>query len=84
MSQLVIDQRHSGIERRSSGRAIIGGLWRQIGRGWVLMELWASLRRQRRQLASLDEAALKDIGLSRADAFREAQRPFWDLPENRP
>jgi len=46
------------------------------------MELWASLRRQRRQLASLDEAALKDIGLSRADAFREAQPPFWDLPKD--
>ncbi|MEE9587106.1 MAG: DUF1127 domain-containing protein [Hyphomicrobiaceae bacterium] len=82
MSQLVVEQRQSGFDRHASGRAITSGLWRQIGRGWALMELWASLRRQRRQLASLDEAALKDIGLSGADAFRAAQRPFWDLPKD--
>jgi len=37
--------------------------------------------RQRRQLLALDERALKDIGISRADAFREANRDFWDIPE---
>lgn len=33
--------------------------------------------RQRRQLLALDSAALKDIGISRCDAVREAQKPFW-------
>lgn len=39
--------------------------------------------RERRQLAMLDEHALKDIGISRADAYREWSRPFWDLPGQR-
>jgi uncharacterized protein YjiS (DUF1127 family) len=32
----------------------------------------------RRALSALSDAQLKDIGLSRSDAFREASRPFWD------
>ena len=35
---------------------------------------------QRRVLARLDDARLYDIGLSRADAQREAKRPLWDVP----
>lgn len=42
--------------------------------------LWLEVRRQRRQLQSLSDAMLRDIGLSRADAERESTRPFWDLP----
>jgi|TARA_B110000908_G_scaffold137341_1_gene162936 uncharacterized protein YjiS (DUF1127 family) len=34
----------------------------------------------RRALAALDDAALNDIGLSRFDAYTEANRPFWDVP----
>lgn len=39
--------------------------------------------RERRALLALSDHALKDIGLSRADAYREASRPLWDIPENR-
>ena len=35
---------------------------------------------QRRALRSLDSDALNDLGLSYADAIREANRPFWDVP----
>ncbi len=49
-------------------------LYRQLRRWWQLAE-------QRRQLAMLDESALKDIGLSRADALQESARPFWDDPD---
>ncbi|HSH68747.1 MAG TPA: DUF1127 domain-containing protein [Deferrisomatales bacterium] len=35
---------------------------------------------QRSALRQLDERQLKDIGLSRVDALREASRPFWDVP----
>ena len=31
----------------------------------------------RRQLLALDNQALKDIGLSRADALEEGRKPFW-------
>jgi len=41
---------------------------------------WYQLGQQRHQLAALSDAALKDIGLSRADTFKESDRPFWDDP----
>lgn len=61
--------------------AISGGLAALQQRStWVLARIWAwsEVRRQRRQLLTLDERALQDIGISRADAEREAARPFWD------
>ncbi|WP_300548131.1 DUF1127 domain-containing protein [Roseovarius sp.] len=39
-----------------------------------------AVRHQRRALRNLDDTALADIGLSRAQADAEAARPFWDLP----
>ncbi|MEW9834957.1 DUF1127 domain-containing protein [Mesorhizobium marinum] len=35
-------------------------------------------RRSRLDLMELSDAQLKDIGVSRSEAFREANRPFWD------
>ncbi|MGK7652477.1 DUF1127 domain-containing protein [Roseovarius sp. MMSF_3350] len=37
------------------------------------------LYRQRRALARLDDHALDDIGLTRAEADAEARRPIWDI-----
>jgi Domain of unknown function (DUF1127) len=36
--------------------------------------------RQRRDLLALDDRMLKDVGLSRADAWKEGRRDFLDLP----
>lgn len=47
---------------------------------WRLLRRWQELARQRRQLAMLDDAALKDLGLSRGDILQESERPFWDDP----
>lgn len=33
--------------------------------------------RQRRALSRLDEDRLRDIGVNRYDAMREAKKPFW-------
>ena len=44
---------------------------------------WQEVARQRRALLALDERVLKDIGITRADAEREASRPFWDLGQER-
>jgi uncharacterized protein YjiS (DUF1127 family) len=38
---------------------------------------WHELSRQRRALLALNERMLKDIGISRGEAEREARRPFW-------
>ncbi|TLX59505.1 hypothetical protein DN826_01515 [Stutzerimonas nosocomialis] len=57
-------------------------------RGWRVLRRqlvrWWQLHEQRRQLAALDDAALKDLGLSRADVFAESERPFWDDPLGSP
>jgi len=39
--------------------------------------LWQERADQRVHLASLDDYALRDIGLSRADVERETSLPFW-------
>ena len=39
--------------------------------------VWQERASQRHQLASLDDTLLRDIGLSRSDAAREASKPFW-------
>jgi uncharacterized protein YjiS (DUF1127 family) len=41
---------------------------------------WHELARQRRALLTLDDRLLKDIGTTRAEAQREASRPFWSDP----
>jgi uncharacterized protein YjiS (DUF1127 family) len=38
---------------------------------------WWQRWRQRRALADLDDHRLEDIGISRAEAAREARKPFW-------
>lgn len=39
-----------------------------------------TVRRERRALLALDDRMLADVGLSHADAYREAKRPFLDVP----
>ncbi|MBE3638677.1 DUF1127 domain-containing protein [Mangrovicoccus algicola] len=39
-----------------------------------------ALARQRRHLRHLDAHLLRDVGLTRAEAERESQRPPWDAP----
>ena len=38
---------------------------------------WYDRWHQRRQLESLPQHMLNDLGLSRADVYREASKPFW-------
>lgn len=40
---------------------------------------WHERRRQRRQLAMMDDHMLRDIGLSSADVEHEAHKPFWRM-----
>jgi uncharacterized protein YjiS (DUF1127 family) len=39
--------------------------------------LWIARYRQRTLLAQLDARMLRDIGLTRKDARRECEKPFW-------
>ena len=39
--------------------------------------LWRERVSTRRHLAAMSDHQLKDIGISRADAYSEVQKPFW-------
>jgi len=56
-----------------------GRLLQMIGRLPTAYRIY----RERRALLSLSDRGLKDIGLSRADAYREATRPWWEIPGGR-
>ena len=47
---------------------------------WILRRIEDAFerRRQRRDLLALSDDQLKDIGVSRSMAHREASRPFWE------
>jgi uncharacterized protein YjiS (DUF1127 family) len=47
---------------------------------WKRIARWYELTRQRHQLEQMSDAGLKDLGLSRADIYKEIERPFWDDP----
>jgi uncharacterized protein YjiS (DUF1127 family) len=53
-----------------ASRAPDGGLLARV-------QVWLERRWQRRTLLALNDHLLKDIGVSRADAWAEGQKPFW-------
>ncbi|SIO56638.1 Uncharacterized conserved protein YjiS, DUF1127 family [Rhodovulum sp. ES.010] len=65
---------HIGTYTRQTARRVdLSGLFHRF-----LLGLGAA--RQRRRLAELDDALLRDIGLTREQARAEARRPIWDVP----
>ena len=69
----------TGGERRSEGAAMrpMERMGRLLTMACGLVSVWLERRRQRRQLETLSEAMLKDIGVSRTDVWRETRKPFW-------
>ena len=41
------------------------------------IDIWVQRANHRSQLLTLDDRLLNDIGLSRAEADKEAKKPFW-------
>jgi uncharacterized protein YjiS (DUF1127 family) len=64
---------------RPGSARIVGSIARLI----CLVELALEVRRERRMLLSLDDRILRDMGLSRYDAWAEAYRSLWDIPCHR-
>jgi uncharacterized protein YjiS (DUF1127 family) len=46
-------------------------------RVWLAIEVWIERYRQRRQLQRLSDHLLRDMGIDRAEAVCEADKPFW-------
>jgi uncharacterized protein YjiS (DUF1127 family) len=61
-------------------RGLLREAWawsRAVGRAIDLLLIWQQRARDRRQLESLSDHMLRDIGLTRADVYAEASKPFW-------
>jgi uncharacterized protein YjiS (DUF1127 family) len=78
--ELVMSSIALTLSRPSSGWSRFAG---RIRSPLASLALALQVRRERRALLALDEAALKDMGFSPGDAYAEAQRSFWDLPVGR-
>ena len=48
-----------------------------VAAAFELVARWIERARQRDALAALDDHALRDIGITRVEAVREAGKPFW-------
>lgn len=50
---------------------------RRPGRFLLVVAEWRHRSHSRRQLATLNDRELADIGLSRAEQWAECRKPFW-------
>jgi len=57
---------------RPAGRSI-----RPLSMALRVVAFWIQRARQRRALAQLDDRLLRDIGITRYEATRESEKPFW-------
>ena len=80
---MMADHASELVARKALPLRLRPGLAAWTGRAIELVLGWQEVARQRRALLALDERVLKDIGITRADAEREASRPFWDLGQER-
>jgi|GEM_PF-5542944 len=79
---LVSDSRvkNQGLNVRSSKLDVIGSLMFSLHKGLHFVEQYQQFRdvaKQRRLLSQMSEDQLNDIGISRAEALKEASKPFW-------
>ncbi len=44
---------------------------------WQTLLTWQRRASERTRLAEMDDRAYKDMGITRADAWRETRKPFW-------
>lgn len=74
MNQIALQfQRQQSL--RGGVLATLAGAFRSARR---MAASWAERDRQRRELRELDDATLRDIGLSREQVDFEAGKPFWE------
>ena len=67
--------RASSASNRQAARRL--GFVAMLTRISTTLSLWVARHRQRELLAQLDARALRDIGITRYDAQRECEKPFW-------
>lgn len=65
------------VPRHGMAQNIGDGLIPSLGRLVEAPFAWLDRVRDRQHLAAMSDAMLKDIGVSRADAAHESEKPFW-------
>ena len=59
-------------------KSLVRLLREQFNRMLALAEKFRAVAKQRRALAELDDAQLRDIGITHEQAQAEASKPFWE------
>ena len=57
--------------------ALFSGIGVVLERALQIPLIWQARASERAALASLNDHLLKDVGLTRADVWRESRKPFW-------
>ena len=66
------------VRRTIMWRRFLAGRWcKGVTAIAAITWLWLERSRSRRALAAFDDHQLRDIGLSRTDAWRESSKCFW-------
>ncbi|MBI1244892.1 MAG: DUF1127 domain-containing protein [Alphaproteobacteria bacterium] len=66
-----------GVDPWGAWRAAFSAVGVAVSTSVVALAIWQDRARARARLEGLDDSALKDMGLSRADVSREIEKPFW-------
>lgn len=77
MTTITLSHAYSARSARRTLMAAVKWVGSVLFAVWQKLEIWQERANQRHRLLELDERLLKDIGVSRAEAEREAQKPFW-------
>jgi uncharacterized protein YjiS (DUF1127 family) len=68
---------HPCTRKTQQSKSIRQNVLSLLARSLATLHLWQQRRHGRRDLRGLDDRMLRDIGLNRAEAEREARKPFW-------
>jgi uncharacterized protein YjiS (DUF1127 family) len=79
MEALFAGGSEAGRDCQESGSASSRSLMSILCATCDMIGLWIERHRQRRDLMSLPDHMLGDIGISRSDAFQEYTKPFWKI-----
>lgn len=62
---------------RAKSLRALGNVRRAVVKYLSHIVIWQERVEQRSRLAELNDHMLKDIGVSKADAYKEVRKPFW-------
>ncbi len=66
-----------GVDLRGAWRTAFAAVGAALSASVMALVLWQERAQARARLERLDEAALKDMGLTSADVSREIEKPVW-------